>query len=346
MTEGFSWLEPGGRTRLCIEYPGPPDWETIGPTDKVKELLADGVQLGPKPAGQDFARLRTLSATWSRDIASWLRGSDLWHLVIDRATQATLDALDGVPLKSLRLQDSRFAGPLRWPRLEGLDELWCILGKDVDLAGAAAALPKLRSVRIVGVKRLSHLGELGVEHRLRDVHLEEIRDVDDPAQLWQINADRVVVDGTPVTTPWVVEALRALTAEQEQALTTSYWFPNDSLVAAAGSEDSSSPGTVSEVNDEDEERPFLSFQAFALPTGHVLEGQGVESSGDVWADLVTRLWPDLAGRLELDPDGDAFFAAGPVDHLRTLQTKLEPLLTDPEALARALHDIPLDQMGL
>lgn len=346
MTEGFSWLEPGGRTRLRIEYPGPPNWETIGPTDKVKDLLADGVQLGPKPAGQDFSRLRSLSATWSPDIASWLRGSGLWHLVIDRATQATLDALDGVPLKSLRLQASRFAGPLRWPRLEGLDELWCILGKDGDLAGAAAALPKLRSVRIVGVKRLSHLGELGVEHRLRDVHLEEIRDVDDPAQLWQINADRVVVDGTPATTPWVVEALRALTPEQEQALTTSYWFPDDSIVAASRSEAPSPSGTVSEVNDEDEERPFLAFQTIGLPTGDVLQEQGVESTGDVWANLATRLWPDLTGRLELDPNGDAFFAAGHVNDLRTLQVKLEPLLTDPEAIALALQGIPLDRMGL
>lgn len=192
---GFSWLEPSGRTRLHIEYPGPPDWAAIGPTDKVKDLLADGVQLGPKPAGQDFPRLKSLTATWSRDTASWLRGSGLWHLVIERATQDALDALDGVPLKSLRLQSSRFAGPLRWPRLEGLDELWCILGQDVDLAGVAA-LPKLRSVRLVGIKRLSHLGELGAGPRLRDVHLEEIREVNDPAQLWQINADRVVVDGT------------------------------------------------------------------------------------------------------------------------------------------------------
>lgn len=110
-------------------------------------------------------------------------------------------------------------------------------------------------------------------------------------------------------------------------------------MAAARSGAPSASGAVSEVNDDDEEHPFLAFQTFALPTGHVLEDRGVESTGDVWAELATRLWPDLTGRLELDPDGDAFFATGPVQDLRSLQNYLTPLLTNPEALARALHSI-------
>ena len=321
-----------------------PDWNKIGATEEITGVEAEGIKLGPKPAGHAFAALRSLEATWSRDVAAWLHGSRMEDLQIHRPTQATLDSLEGLPLKFLRAQASRWSGPLRWPSLDHLNELWFIMCNRVDLDGIST-LPALRSVRIDGVNHLSNLAELGAGPRLRQVHLEDVREVDDPAQLWQINAEKVTVVGRPATSPWLVEALRSRPSER-RAPTTGYWFPEDFLDAAHRDANDDSMDTVSALHEIEDGSASLSFAALSVPTAEVLEEAGTDSTGDIWADLAVHLWPDLAGRLELDPETELFAAYGSRDDLRQLQVQLEPLLTDEIALTMALQGVPLRRLGL
>jgi hypothetical protein len=332
------------RNGRVLQLAGHPDWGLVRHPEKITDLLADGIKLGPKPEGHDFPALDRLFADWSKDTASWLRGSRLTQLQVHRPTQATLDALKGVPLEYLRLQSGRWAGPLRWPRLEHLTELWFVLGKQVDLAGVSA-LPALRSVRIDAVKHVSNLGELGAGHRLGTVDLEGIREVDDPAQLWQINADEVNILSEPRISPWAVEALRSMPS-QPRTPPTRYWFPDEFYEAAERDGTEDSLDTVSKLDEFEDGSMSLTFAPMTLPTAEVLEERGADSTGDVWADLVGHLWPELAERLELDQETELFAAYGTGEDLLQLQTKLEPLLTDETALTQALKGVPLNRFGL
>lgn len=322
-----------------VRFYGPPDWSRLGPTETITAVFADGIRLGPKPEGLEFPALKRLKTTWGRGIESWLRGSRLTELEIDRPTQATLDALDQVPLEFLRLQSGRWAGPLRWPRLEHLTELWFVLDKQVDLAGIST-LPALRTVRIDAVKHLSNLGALGVGHRLGEIDLEDIREVEDPAQLWQINADKVRILSSPGISPWAVEALRSR-PEPSTTPRTAFWFSDEFDHALEGD---GALSAVSALRDS-EDGASLTFDPLSLPTLEVLEEAGVDSTGDVWTDLIGRLWPELTRRLELDPETELFAAYGSQEDLHQLQAHLEPLLTDGDALTRALKGIPLNRLG-
>ncbi|WP_298045121.1 Imm51 family immunity protein [uncultured Citricoccus sp.] len=331
-------LERHGPNNVVLELWGPPDWDKIGPTEQITTITARDAKLGPKPEGHQFPALRELTATWSRDLGPWLRGSHLRTLDIDRPTQATLDALDGVPLRFLRLRSARWSGPLRWPALPELEDLWFTLCKEADLTGLST-LPALREVRIDSMKQLTHLGELAAGHTLRDVFLADVHAVDDPTQLWNINSEEVTALGEPATSPWIIEALRSLTPEQEQQLSTAYTFGENCLRVAAG--EAPVPETVSNL---DEDFESLTFDPVNVPTAEVLETRDVRSTGHAWTDLVTWWWPELVGRLEMDPDGDLFAAYGKIEDLRELQEQLEPLLSDETALTQALENVPLDQL--
>lgn len=336
MREGFD-LDRRGPNNVILSLYGPPDWDRIGPTQQISKITAEHIELGPKPPGHEFPALTRLSSTWSPDLDSWLRNSRLRVLEIHRPDQATLDALDGTPVEFLSLQSPRWSGPVRWPRLKHLERLWFSHGRDLDLTGVSA-LPALRSVRIDSIQHLAHLDTLGTGPRLREVWLEDIHTVDDPAELWRINAHEVHVLGRPAGSPWILQALRSLDLEDEAELSAAYSFSDDILRLAASA--SAAPGgPVSELNAN---RGSLIFDPAHLPTAVALQDRGAESTRQVWAELVTHWWPHLARHLVLDPDTELFAAYGQLNYLRSLQQHLEPLFTDETALTLALADLPPD----
>jgi hypothetical protein len=330
-------LDHRGPNNVILSLNGPADWARIGPTDQISKIVAEGIELGPKPPGHQFPALTRLTATWSPEVGSWLTGSRLRVVDIHRPDQGTLDALEGVPVEFLVLQSARWSGPARWPRLEHLERLWFTHGRDLDLTGVRV-LPALRSVRVDSIKHLAHLDQLSTGPRLREVWLEDIHTVEDPAQLWTINAHEVHVLGRPATSPWILEALRSLDPDHEAELGAAYSFSEDVLRLAA-SAGTVPVGPISELN---ESRGSLIFDPAQVPTAEALQDRGAESTREMWAELVTRWWPQLARHLVLDPDTELFAAYGQVDYLKSLQQRLEPLFTDEAALALALAELPLD----
>jgi hypothetical protein len=152
-------------------------------------------------------------------------------------------------------------------------------------------------------------------------------------------ADEVYVWGRPATSPWTLQALRALTPEQEQRLGAAYSF-NDDVLRLAGADGAAPP--LEPISELDEDRGSLTFDPANLPTAGVLQDRGVDSTREVWAGLVGLWWPELAQRIVLDPDTELFAAYGQIESLRGLQHRLERLFTDETALTLALADVPLD----
>ncbi|MCH8611824.1 Imm51 family immunity protein [Arsenicicoccus dermatophilus] len=83
-------------------------------------------------------------------------------------------------------------------------------------------------------------------------------------------------------------------------------------------------------------RHLLELDCGELPVDEVVMAAGHEPNGDFWDGIATLLAPEVVQRLELDSEGGMFCAYGARADLEQLQSLIEPVLTDGEAIGGLL----------
>lgn len=80
----------------------------------------------------------------------------------------------------------------------------------------------------------------------------------------------------------------------------------------------------------------LTFGCGDLPADAAVRAAGHEPSGYFWEGIATFIAPDIVAALELDSDTQTFRALGLRVDLEELRTKLELVISRPEAIRTAL----------
>lgn len=82
----------------------------------------------------------------------------------------------------------------------------------------------------------------------------------------------------------------------------------------------------------------LSFVCGDVPSFSALIEAGHEPNGEFWVNIVEFKAPDLADRLDLNPEADFFLATGGLSDITALQGLLEPYLQEPARVASLLQE--------
>jgi hypothetical protein len=297
----------------------------------VRGIDADEEPLGPIPAGKDFSRLESITAKWSDDLIPWLSLPSLKSLMVWRPTAATLEALDGLALKKLRLQQPRkLSGPPRWPRMPHLRDLRLYGWQTVDLADAN--FPALKYLTIEGAGVLTHLNMPAQQTTLEWASFEDVRQVSVPADVWDVPAQEVSADGKPASNPWLLEAIWLQPDSSRRAGEVTFF---DAAINRALTLDAS---VVTGVEIPDDDSPLtLWADCPTLPAAGPLAELGHASTGPFWTELLRRRHPQLADRLHLTPTRDRFIATGPDWSIQATRAVLELLMAQEKVLTGAIH---------
>ncbi|MBB5748989.1 hypothetical protein [Micrococcus sp. TA1] len=297
----------------------------------VRGIDADEEPLGPIPAGKDFSRLKSITAKWSEDLIPWLSLPSLKHVMVWRPTAATLEALDGTALTELRLQRPRMMPAAQhWPRMPQLKNLMLYGWKTVDFSDAN--FPALRYLTINDAKMLTHLNMPAQQTTLERVWIEGIRQVSVPADVWDVPAQDVIVEGKPASNPWLMEAIWLQPDAPRRAGEVTFF---DAAIDRALTLDAS---VVTSVEIPDDDSPLrLWAECTTLPVAEALTAMGHASTGPFWTELLRSRHPQLADRLHLTPTRDRFIATGPDWTIQATRAILELLMAQDKALTGAIH---------
>ena len=80
----------------------------------------------------------------------------------------------------------------------------------------------------------------------------------------------------------------------------------------------------------------LEFSCGHLPSDAAVVAAGHEPSGYFWEGIATLIAPDVVATLDMDSDGDTFRVTGLRVDLEELRTKIETVISRPEAVRAAL----------
>ena len=86
----------------------------------------------------------------------------------------------------------------------------------------------------------------------------------------------------------------------------------------------------------------LSFYCGELPADKAVSAAGHEPNGYFWDGVATLLAAEVVARLELDSEAGMFSAFGDPDDLSRLQTRLEPVLSSPDAVRAVIERAEAD----
>jgi hypothetical protein len=286
--------------------------------------------LGPLPEGKSFSRLGTIIAPWSADLVPWLSLPRLDHLMMTSPAPATLEALDGTRLRQLRLERPRkMPATVHWPTMPRLKRLELYGWKTLDLAGAN--WPALKYLTVDGADLVTNLHLPEQQSTLAWLLLENVRQVEVPARLWEIPAREVTCVGRPSRTPWLVEA--CCLQPDGRARSHGVSFPPVVEEQAARLE----ANAVSHLEPLGDDRLTLTFDCANLPVADTVRDLGYASTGEFWTGLLWHRHPLLARRLQFAPAPATFTASGPVRETRAARAILAFLTANATALKGAVH---------
>ncbi|WCZ36115.1 hypothetical protein CHEID_02770 [Corynebacterium heidelbergense] len=86
-----------------------------------------------------------------------------------------------------------------------------------------------------------------------------------------------------------------------------------------------------------DELTSLFFECGELPTDEAVFEAGHEPNGYFWQGVAKVVAPEVCEKLEMDSEAGMFSASGSRADLEALQSKLEPVLGDPEAVRKAIE---------
>lgn len=209
----------------------------------------------------------------------------------------------------------------------------------VDLADAN--FPELKYLTIEGVRVLTHLNMPARQTTLKWASFEDVRQVSVPADVWDVPAQEVSVDGKPASNPWLLEAIWLQPDAPRRAGEVTFF---DAAINRALTLEAS---VVTSVEIPDDDSPLtLWADCPTLPVAEALTAMGQASTGPFWTELLRRRHPQLADCLHLTPTRDRFIATGPDWTIQATRAILELLMAQEKALTGAIHALQATSVDL